>query len=328
VQSGGVCVAQGCVCACVCVCVERCRVECGVLWGRSTPILANISLLRCTADTEGSLVVDRLLEIATHTSTSDSEPAELLLSRIYVYRVHNYLEQLAAINLLPRFLREHPNTRLVVVDSVSFHFRHGFADSSTRNRCLQTIAGALRSVATTFSVAVWQSHSLLSLVCVHLCVYMRVLLCVVYMRVCNGVVLLRHSSSVASACLVLSAVQVVLTNQVTTKFDRTSSRSLLVPALGERWAHISSTRILIAWEGDHRCAHLRKSSFRQPGSGRWGWWTLVLFLQLFFCATCTSTHSLAFSHHPHVTPTTPHHTLTFSPLVRDPTHCSAIRGVG
>merc|ERR1739848_762359 len=47
---------------------------------------------------------------------------ESILSNIQVFRVHDYAKQIAVVKTLPSFFRAHSNIRLVVMDSVAFHF--------------------------------------------------------------------------------------------------------------------------------------------------------------------------------------------------------------
>jgi RAD51-like protein 2 len=49
---------------------------------------------------------------------------ESVLKNIHYYRVHDYVEQIALINVLPSVLQDHLRTKLIVMDSdVSFSSR-------------------------------------------------------------------------------------------------------------------------------------------------------------------------------------------------------------
>lgn len=62
----------------------------------------------------------------------------------------------------------------------------------------------------------------------------------------------------------LCPVQVVLTNQMTTRFQPgPGSQSQLVPALGESWGHASTLRVILYWQENQRYALLYKSPSRQ-----------------------------------------------------------------
>ncbi|XP_053131078.1 DNA repair protein RAD51 homolog 3 isoform X2 [Hemicordylus capensis] len=172
-------------------------------------------------DTEGSFMVDRVVDIAAaciqhcqlvakmhpeeeHHAALQTFSLEEILSRIYYFRCHDHVELLAQLYLLPSFLSEHSKVRLVVLDSVAFPFRHGFEDFSLRTRLLNGMAQQLISIA--------NSHTL----------------------------------------------AVVLTNQMTTRIGQAGSSSL-VPALGESWGHAATTRMVLHWEKRQRFATLFKS---------------------------------------------------------------------
>nr|XP_020642618.1 DNA repair protein RAD51 homolog 3 [Pogona vitticeps] len=171
-------------------------------------------------DTEGSFMVDRVVDMATacirHCQLiaemhpeEDHQPAlktfslENILSHIYYFRCHDYVELLAQVYLLPDFLSGHPKIRLVVIDGIAFPFRHGFEDLSLRTRLLNGLAQQLISIANDHTLAV------------------------------------------------------VLTNQMTTRFEQ--SHSALVPALGESWGHAATVRLILHWDNKQRLATLYKS---------------------------------------------------------------------
>ncbi|KAK2494332.1 hypothetical protein MC885_021569 [Smutsia gigantea] len=144
-------------------------------------------------DTEGSFMVDRVVDLATaciqhlqliagthmgkeHPKALEDFSLENILSHIYYFRCRDYIELLAQVYLLPDFLSEHSKVRLVVVDSIAFPFRHDLDDLSLRTRLLNGLAQQMICLANNHRLAV------------------------------------------------------VLTNQMTTKIDR--NKALLVPALG------------------------------------------------------------------------------------------------
>jgi RAD51-like protein 2 len=122
-------------------------------------------------DSEGSFVPHRAFEIAhglashlssialqsnssEHKEVASGVTAEAILGRIHCYRVYDYVEQMAVIKALPRFLAEHPRVRLLVVDSVAFHFRRDFDDMAMRARLLSSMAQELLGLAERFDLAV------------------------------------------------------------------------------------------------------------------------------------------------------------------------------
>ncbi|XP_043910215.1 DNA repair protein RAD51 homolog 3 isoform X2 [Protopterus annectens] len=139
-------------------------------------------------DTEGSFIVDRVVDIAsasvhhcqliadTHQEEDQLKAMETfsvdsILSHIYYFRCHDYTELLAQTYLLPAFLLEHPKVRVVLIDSIAFPFRHDFEDLSLRTRLLNRLAQQLISMADKQRVGValtnqmttriGQSHSML-----------------------------------------------------------------------------------------------------------------------------------------------------------------------
>ncbi|XP_023675267.1 DNA repair protein RAD51 homolog 3 [Paramormyrops kingsleyae] len=119
-------------------------------------------------DTEGSFMVQRVEDVAKaaveHCSllAGDAEQREALkvftvegiLSKLYLFRCHDYVELLAETYLLPDFLSQHPEVRLVVIDSIAFPFRHDFEDLSQRTRLLNGLAQQLAQMANQYNVAV------------------------------------------------------------------------------------------------------------------------------------------------------------------------------
>ncbi|KAJ3588210.1 hypothetical protein NHX12_011804 [Muraenolepis orangiensis] len=178
-------------------------------------------------DTEGSLVVQRVVDLAQaavhHCSLQDHDPEqqeamktftmETILEHLHLMRCHDYVELLAQVHLLPDFLVRHSKVRLLVIDSLAFPFRRHFEDLSVRTRLLNGLAQQLLQIASQHSVAV------------------------------------------------------VWTNQMTTQLvpvlgetpGHRAARGLLVPALGETWGHWATQRLLLHWEGPHRLASVFKS---------------------------------------------------------------------
>uniref|UniRef100_A0A667IP33 DNA repair protein RAD51 homolog 3 n=1 Tax=Lynx canadensis TaxID=61383 RepID=A0A667IP33_LYNCA len=163
-------------------------------------------------DTEGSFMVDRVVDLATaciqhlhliaeahmgeeHPKALEDFTLENILSHIYYFRCRDYTELLAQVYLLPDFLSEHSKVRLVIVDGIAFPFRHDL-DLSLRSRLLNGLAQQMISLANNHRLAV------------------------------------------------------LLTNQMTTKIDR--NQALLVPALGESWGHAATIRLIFHWDQNQR----------------------------------------------------------------------------
>nr|XP_054111556.1 DNA repair protein RAD51 homolog 3 isoform X1 [Callithrix jacchus] len=121
-------------------------------------------------DTEGSFMVDRVVDLATaciqhlhliaekhkgeeHQKALEDFTLENILSHIYYFRCRDYTELLAQVYLLPDFLSEHSQVRLVIVDGIAFPFRHDLDDLSLRTRLLNGLAQQMISLANNHRLA-------------------------------------------------------------------------------------------------------------------------------------------------------------------------------
>ncbi|XP_022146886.1 DNA repair protein RAD51 homolog 3 isoform X2 [Momordica charantia] len=119
---------------------------------------------------EGSFMVERAAQIAEACIEDMSDYSVLLkknaiphqiqiqpkdiLENIFYFRVCSYTEQIALINYLDKFITEHKDVKVVIVDSVTFHFRQNFDDLALRTRLLSGMALKLMKLAKKFSLAV------------------------------------------------------------------------------------------------------------------------------------------------------------------------------
>eukprot|EP00039_Didymoeca_costata_P003433 m.67672 g.67672 ORF g.67672 m.67672 type:complete len:355 (+) comp11906_c0_seq4:140-1204(+) len=124
--------------------------------------IARHVLMHFEIDTEGSFIVERARDIAQalvnhiHSVSPGIENfnTESVLSAVHYFRVHNYVQQLAVIQMLPEFIKEHAKVKLIVVDSVAFHFRRDFHDMALRTRLLNGMAQQLLRLATSKEIAI------------------------------------------------------------------------------------------------------------------------------------------------------------------------------
>ncbi|KAK3161094.1 hypothetical protein QOZ80_1BG0071750 [Eleusine coracana subsp. coracana] len=121
-------------------------------------------------DTEGSFIVERAYQIAegciidilehfphSHEKTSSDQgklQPEHFLAGIYYFRICSYTEQIAVINYLEKFLGEHNDVRIVIIDSVTFHFRQDFDDLALRTRVLSGLSLKLMKLSKAYNLAV------------------------------------------------------------------------------------------------------------------------------------------------------------------------------
>ncbi|KAI7742884.1 hypothetical protein M8C21_019740 [Ambrosia artemisiifolia] len=76
------------------------------------------------------------------------------LENISYFRVCSYTEQIALTNYLDKFITEHKDVKVVIIDSITFHFRQDFDDMALRTRVLGGMALNLMKLARKFGVAV------------------------------------------------------------------------------------------------------------------------------------------------------------------------------
>ncbi|XP_078446135.1 RAS associated with diabetes protein 51C [Wolffia australiana] len=110
-------------------------------------------------DTEGSFMVERASQIAEACITDlhiveDNMQANNFLSNIFYFRICSCTEQIAVINHLEKFMEEHEDVKLIVIDSITFHFRQDFDDFAHRTRLLSGISLKLMKLAKRFGLAV------------------------------------------------------------------------------------------------------------------------------------------------------------------------------
>ena len=122
-------------------------------------------------DTEGSFLVERVVDIAQaavehcHYIESSQQCVALddaannfkldrVLKGIHYFRCYDYCQLIAVVNTMAEFLREHTAVKLLIIDSIAFHFRHDFDDFSLRTRVLNGITQSLTKLAGLHKLAV------------------------------------------------------------------------------------------------------------------------------------------------------------------------------
>ena len=126
-------------------------------------------------DTEGSFMAERAMDVASAlvehlkrmeacegesgrrkdmAAALEGFTAEKILRGIHLFRCHEVTELLAVLETLGEFIAAHPRVRLVVIDSVAFHFRQDFQDMALRTTILSKMTNRLMSIATSHDVAV------------------------------------------------------------------------------------------------------------------------------------------------------------------------------
>ncbi|XP_046439069.1 DNA repair protein RAD51 homolog 3-like isoform X2 [Daphnia pulex] len=204
----GVGKTQLCLQLCVTVQIPE---ECGGIQGQAIFI-----------DTEGSFNASRLEDMSQacveHCRKTMNLPVDAwslasIRENIFVYRCKEVTDLLSCVMILKEFLKSHRQVKLIVIDSLAFHFRHDLENTALRSRVLHKIAAELSRMAVDFGTAV------------------------------------------------------VVTNQMTTKFD-SKGQGRLTPALGTSWGHAPTLRFILDWDPSRsfRWATLIKSSSLPSGS--------------------------------------------------------------
>ena len=188
-----------------------------------------------------------------------SGSASALLSSVRVLRVRDAAELSAAVAALPLLAERHPRLALVAVDSVAFVWRAsawsaGLAAASSSSSSSASAATAAAGAAGAAGAAALSSSSSSS-------------------SASSAAQTASRARALASLAASLSSLArerglaVLLTNQVTTRpaapADRGASRhragrhqppaasspppSVLVPALGDSWGHVPTTRLMLSW---------------------------------------------------------------------------------
>ncbi|KAH0456068.1 hypothetical protein IEQ34_013975 [Dendrobium chrysotoxum] len=121
-------------------------------------------------DTEGSFMPERAYQIAeacimdtwenlgfSRKEIEDCQERmqpDHFLANILYFRICSYTEQIAVINYLDKFLEEHKDVKIVIIDSISFHFRQDFKEMVQRTIVLNEMSRQLMKLAERFAVAV------------------------------------------------------------------------------------------------------------------------------------------------------------------------------
>ncbi|XP_020248057.1 DNA repair protein RAD51 homolog 3 [Asparagus officinalis] len=121
-------------------------------------------------DTEGSFMAERAYQIAEaciadtgntflyHRKDFQNCHAQMhpnnFLANIFYFRICSYTEQIAVINYLEKFIADQKDVKVVIIDSVTFHFRQDFDDLALRTRVLSGLSLKLMKLAKKFSLAV------------------------------------------------------------------------------------------------------------------------------------------------------------------------------
>ena len=204
-------------------------------------------------DTEGSFMVDRVYQIASaleshlkmncrsrKANMSDIPRVADILSKIHCFRVHDYTEQLATLKMLPEFISTHPDVKLIVLDSVAFHFRHDFTDMAKRSRVLSQMAQMLNKMSSDYNLSVVVTNHVTT-------------------RLGGGSSSGSSGSSSGGSGSSSSGGSSSSSSSGGSGRGNNDTTAYLAPALGESWSHAATNRVELFWNQTRRTARLTKS---------------------------------------------------------------------
>ena len=234
----------------------------------------------CAARADGDAALEkRLLREAIAQARARREevrrgtsPAELL-GGVHVLRATTLAEQTAAVAALPQLLAARPRVKLVVIDSIAFHYRYGpeaaSADPLPRHLHLTTLAQALNRAAGRLGVAVVVTNQMTTSFGPD-----------AGRRASLPQTLLQRQQRRASGAPLASAAAAAAAAAASSSSSSSTSSFApsgggggggggggFKPALGEAWAHAASRRIVLRFDTrpgsayvGRRCAYLAKEA--------------------------------------------------------------------
>jgi RAD51-like protein 2 len=208
-------------------------------------------------------------EAALRSLTSES-----ILCGIHVFRCHDLAELAAVVKGLRDFAAgRNSRVRLVVVDSVAFHFRHEQLSYTRRLQMLGSVSQALLDFARAERAAAVLINQVIKQHAYHMrgegrekreAWVAHTLTC---RRCVKGTALAGGLRALAraSACpYTRSLTRPPVDSQVTTRVNDATNESFIAPALGESWAHTCHSKLMLEWRQRVRTARLYKGG--APGS--------------------------------------------------------------
>ncbi|KAL7421892.1 hypothetical protein Q5752_003664 [Cryptotrichosporon argae] len=111
-------------------------------------------------DTEGGITPSRLRDtadsLARHTTVSTPD----ILAGIHLVRIATQVQMVAFLNTLDDWLEAHAKVRLVVIDTLSFHFRQPSVEVGVRKRVMELVKQKIAKATTVHRCAVVVTNQL------------------------------------------------------------------------------------------------------------------------------------------------------------------------
>lgn len=105
-------------------------------------------------DTEGSFLTSRFIELA------NGYNVDQLLRGLHYFRVLDHTEFMGLIRQLPEIVKSYPKVKLIIIDSIAYHFRLNVLDARARTAILYFLGRTLGDIARTNDLSVSNLYSL------------------------------------------------------------------------------------------------------------------------------------------------------------------------
>jgi RecA/RadA recombinase len=99
-------------------------------------------------DTEGSFLTSRFIEMAS------GHDVDQLLRGLHYFRVLDHAELMGLMRQLPEIVKSYPKVRLIIIDSIAYHFRLNVLDSRARTAILYFLGRTLVDIARANDISV------------------------------------------------------------------------------------------------------------------------------------------------------------------------------
>jgi hypothetical protein len=172
-------------------------------------------------------------------AAAENMTMERFLEGIHVFRCHDQNELLASIHHLPAFLQLKTKVKLIIIDSIAFHFRQDVNDIGLRNRLLSSIIQTFNQLAFDHRLAVVFINHVTTKFVKDRSISMNA------SRLDTD----GNRGITLSVIVLLSLMEydLVLYFFLDSSSGYGSNQQRIVPALGEQWSHSITNRIMLNW---------------------------------------------------------------------------------
>lgn len=99
-------------------------------------------------DTEGSFLASRFVEMAGNRKVDE------LLKGLHYFRILDHTELMGFMRQLPAIIKAYPKVKLIIIDSIAYHFRLNVLDARARSAILSFLGHCLVDIAKTNDLSV------------------------------------------------------------------------------------------------------------------------------------------------------------------------------